>query len=111
MSQLGERIRQLRERKQMTQKELASESKLTIVQLSRYETNHRKPDPDALSKIADALETTTDYLLGRSSSPIQEGDTGRAYYGGSEQLTPEEIMVAEAAIDAYRKALKVQRNQ
>ncbi|WP_019420145.1 helix-turn-helix domain-containing protein [Paenibacillus sp. OSY-SE] len=73
MSNLGDRIKNLREKQNITQKELAKKSQLTIVQLSRYETNDRKPDPDSLRKIADALDTTTDYLLGRTDNPSSLG--------------------------------------
>lgn len=66
---LGDRIKHLREKKEITQKDLAQKTGLTIVQLSRYETNDRKPDPDSLKKIADSLDTSTDYLLGRINDP------------------------------------------
>lgn len=69
MKNLGGRIKYLRERQGVTQKDLAAKTLLTVVQLSRYETNDRKPDPDSLKKIADALDTTADYLLGRINNP------------------------------------------
>ncbi|WP_063478990.1 helix-turn-helix domain-containing protein [Paenibacillus glucanolyticus] len=71
MKTLGDRIKYLREKKEITQKELATKTGLTVVQLSRYETNDRKPDPEALKQIADVLDTNGDYLLGRTndSSP------------------------------------------
>ncbi|RED34709.1 helix-turn-helix domain-containing protein [Paenibacillus sp. VMFN-D1] len=69
MQNLGDRIKYLRERKKLVQKELAEKAGLTIVQLSRYETNDRKPDPDTLKRLADILETSGDYLLGRTSDP------------------------------------------
>lgn len=73
MQNLGDRIKYLREKKNLVQKELAEKAGLTIVQLSRYETNDRKPDPDSLKRLADALDTNGDYLLGRTndSSPIR----------------------------------------
>ncbi|WP_025682765.1 helix-turn-helix domain-containing protein [Paenibacillus maysiensis] len=66
MQTLGDRIKYLREKRAITQKELAKKTGLTIVQLSRYETNTRKPDPESLKCLADALETTSDYLIGRT---------------------------------------------
>ncbi|MGN7167923.1 helix-turn-helix domain-containing protein [Paenibacillus cellulositrophicus] len=69
MQSLGDRIKYLRERKKLVQKELAEKAGLTIVQLSRYETNDRKPDPDTLKRLADILETSGDYLLGRTDDP------------------------------------------
>ncbi|WP_136604623.1 helix-turn-helix domain-containing protein [Paenibacillus dokdonensis] len=69
MQSLGERIKHLREKRNITQKDLAVKTGLTVVQLSRYETNDRKPDPDSLKMLADVLETTGDYLLGRTNDP------------------------------------------
>jgi transcriptional regulator with XRE-family HTH domain len=76
MQNLGDRIKYLREKKNLIQKELAVKSGLTIVQLSRYETNDRKPDPDTLKRLVDALDTNGDYLLGRTSdsSSIQKSN-------------------------------------
>ncbi|MNI72290.1 HTH-type transcriptional regulator ImmR [compost metagenome] len=71
MSTLGERIKHLRELKGLSQKDLSEKTQLTIVQLSRYETNHRKPDPDALSRLVTVLETSADYLIGLNSEPLK----------------------------------------
>ncbi|OME69657.1 helix-turn-helix domain-containing protein [Paenibacillus peoriae] len=67
MQTLGDRIKYLREKRAITQKELAKKTGLTIVQLSRYETDTRKPDPESLKSLADALETTSDFLIGRTN--------------------------------------------
>src|SRR5690606_2312661 len=69
MINLGERIKKLREKKKLTQKDLSKVTGLTVVQISRYETNERKPDPDALNSLVDALDTNADYLLGRTHDP------------------------------------------
>lgn len=66
MINLGDRIKKLRERKKLTQKDLSKVTGLTVVQISRYENNERKPDPEALNSLVDALETNADYLLGRT---------------------------------------------
>lgn len=76
MPTLGERIKYLREMKGYSQKELSEKTDLTIVQLSRYETNHRKPDPEALCCLVKTLDTSADYLIGLTpesslASPIR----------------------------------------
>ncbi|MTT30653.1 helix-turn-helix domain-containing protein [Terrilactibacillus sp. BCM23-1] len=63
---LGFRIRNLRETAGYSQKELAEKLNISNVQLSRYESNNRKPDPDTLMLIADYFQVSTDYLLGRT---------------------------------------------
>lgn len=108
MQTLGGRIKFLRELKNMTQKDLAAQADLTTVQLSRYETNDRKPDPEALRRIVDALHTSGDYLLGRTEdpAPTHEKVMNMSFYGGPEAYTADEIAMMEAALKAYRKQKK-----
>jgi transcriptional regulator with XRE-family HTH domain len=70
MPTLGERIKYLRELQGLSQKDLSQKTNLTVVQLSRYETNHRKPDPDALGRLVDVLGTSADYLIGITQKPF-----------------------------------------
>lgn len=63
METVGERIRRLRERKDYTQKELAEIVDITEASLSRYENNLRIPRAQILAKLAEALNTTSDYIL------------------------------------------------
>ncbi|MNN50612.1 HTH-type transcriptional regulator ImmR [compost metagenome] len=108
MGTLGDRIKTLREQKNLTQKDLAAKAGLTVVQLSRYETNDRKPDPESLRRIVDALDTNGDYLLGRiqDSSPSQDKATNLSFYGGPESYTDDEIAMMEAALKTYREQKK-----
>lgn len=48
----------------MTQRELADRACITPVSLSRYINGARIPNSKALARIAIALNTDTDYLLG-----------------------------------------------
>lgn len=64
---LGERIRSLREKMGLTQKELASKLNVPNQNISNYERGFRQPDYDTLQLIADFFEVTTDYLLGRNN--------------------------------------------
>lgn len=101
MEILGDRIKYLREKMNYTQKDLAKKAGLTVVQLSRYETNDRKPDPDSLKRIADVLDTSADYLLGRIDNP-KRYENNMSFYGGPEQYTQDEIEEMEAALERYR---------
>ncbi len=71
---IGYRILKLRKKKQLTQKELAVKVNVTEATMSRYENNLREPKGEIINRIALALHTTTDYLLGRSnhSLPVRE---------------------------------------
>lgn len=64
---LGNRIKYLREKKYISQKDFAKQIGVSSTVLSRYESDDRKPDYDTLQSIADYLNVSTDYLLGRTN--------------------------------------------
>ena len=64
MSILAKRMRHIREIKGHSQTKVAHALGISNVQLSRYESSERKPDPDFIKNIADFYEVSTDYLLG-----------------------------------------------
>lgn len=63
---LGDRLRKLRERKGLNQKELAARLKIPNQNVSNYERGFRQPDYETLQKLADYFEVSIDYLLGRT---------------------------------------------
>jgi len=67
MNLFGDRLRQLRENKQMYQKDLAKILGVSAGAIGMYETNKRAPDFETLNKIADYFDVTVDYLLGRTN--------------------------------------------
>ena len=60
------RIRDLREDKDMTQKEIAQMLGMSQTGYSKYETGENDIPTAILIKLADFYQTTTDYLLGRT---------------------------------------------
>ncbi|MGP4061470.1 helix-turn-helix domain-containing protein [Halobacillus sp. H74] len=64
---LGERIKHLRIKENLTQKMLAEKLKIPHQNLSNYERGFRQPDYETLQKIADYFEVSTDHLFGRTS--------------------------------------------
>lgn len=60
---IGERIKELRLQRGLTQQTLADKVNMTYVQIGRYERGGTMPGGDALNKLADVLGTTTDYLM------------------------------------------------
>ena len=65
---LGNRIRDLRESKDLTQKELSSMIGLTPKMISFYENCQRTPPIDVLVKLAKIFNVTVDYLIGTPTS-------------------------------------------
>ncbi len=63
---IGERIKELRARRGLSQDRIAELLEMSRANFSHYERNIAVPPSEVLSKIADILFTTTDYLLGRT---------------------------------------------
>ncbi|WP_251947223.1 helix-turn-helix domain-containing protein [Levilactobacillus brevis] len=107
------RIIDLRESRNWTQKDLADKMGFNKVTMNKIEHGNRNITNSELAKFADIFEVTTDYLLGKNSTPMwaNEKDTndlekfltdneGSMTYGG-EDLTEEQkeqVRVAMAAI-------------
>ena len=62
---LGENITALRKQRGMSQQTLAESLFVTRQTISKWEKNLSVPDADALVRLADALETTVQSLLGQ----------------------------------------------
>lgn len=60
---LGDRIARLRRAKGWNQRELAARAGTKGSQISRFERGSYQPRLETLSQLAEALETTTDFLL------------------------------------------------
>lgn len=61
------RLRSAREKRDLSQGELAKRAGLQPSAVSQFETGSRKPSFDNLRRLANALRVSTDYLLGRVS--------------------------------------------
>ena len=71
MATMAERLKGLRKERGWTQKELQAMSGVPYTTISRIERgNPRQINTNTLVALADALEVTTDYLLGRSNKRI-----------------------------------------
>ncbi|MBU3111003.1 helix-turn-helix domain-containing protein [Clostridium lacusfryxellense] len=66
MATFGERFKQLRLQRGLTQDKLASSFSLNKSSISRYEKDSQVPENPALQGFADLFEVSMDYLLGRS---------------------------------------------
>jgi transcriptional regulator with XRE-family HTH domain len=60
---LAIRIQELRKQKGWSQNELAGQIEISKAQMSRYETKNVQPPANTLNKMANALDTTVDYLI------------------------------------------------
>lgn len=103
------RIRQLREKRGLTQETLAIELEITQQQLSKYERNIASIKVESLKKVAAYFNVTTDYLLGTSDvkrdvvGAVEMGKTLEEYYNLVElyrklERCDQEIVLAIIAI-------------
>lgn len=60
---IGDKIKQLRQEKKISQKDMSKILGLNASTYSNYENNHREPGSDIIVKIAEALDVTIPYLL------------------------------------------------
>lgn len=100
MPTLGERLKTIRHRMDLTQQELANRLQTSRANYANWEINRAQPDPNTLIKIADFFGCSVDYLLGRTSIIFPPEDISKdfdvAYVEIIKEweergLTPEEI--------------------
>ena len=70
---IGKRLKELRIQKGLSQQDLGDAIGVTKVSICGYENGTRLPNLEKLVSLAEELETTTDYLLGREIK-IVEGE-------------------------------------
>jgi transcriptional regulator with XRE-family HTH domain len=106
-----ERLRTARETRGLNQGELAVRAGLQPSAISHFETGTRKPSFDNLRRLADALNATTDYLLGRVSdlTGLAGADQLNRHYGrltsGDREVADRMIeFLAEKSQNSQRKA-------
>ena len=66
---VGARLRELRNQKELSQKELSNFVDIKQPLLARYEKCAINPSYENLIRLADYFEVSTDYLLGRTNNP------------------------------------------
>lgn len=73
MKQLGDRVRKLREGRNMTQTELSEMLGMkTYTTVSKWEKNENFPKGKDLKKLAEIFDVTSDYLLGLTDSKLKK---------------------------------------
>lgn len=74
MKQFYERLKELRNEKKLSQKALSELIFVSQQTVAKWEKNNSTPNPDALIKICQVLDCSSDYLLGISETkkaPLQ----------------------------------------
>lgn len=88
--QFGDRLKELREEKELKQAELANLFNISPSTIGMYEQNRRTPDFALLNSIADYFGVSVDYLLGRTNIRNYEENTIAAHADDRTQQLSEE---------------------
>lgn len=111
---LSKRLRMARTAKGYTQEKLAKLVNSTKGTISNYENGYSTPSNEMLASLADVLNTTTDFLLGRTddmgltieekvNKALQLRHGENIYFYDMEGLTDEDIELLKEQIEVYRK--------
>lgn len=119
MSDFGQRLKTIRKKRNVTQKELAESLQLAQSTVANYENNTRFPSVEPLTMISDYLNVSIDYLLGISESEEkddlsdtllgQDGDISLTTYQEIWQgifsllLEGKESLATQAVLSVYQK--------
>ena len=92
----GRFIRESRQAKGLTQKQLAAQMGVAACTISQYENQERIPSPPSVIKMSAVLHVSTDYLFGIDS--IQRADLSG--------LTEQDIELVERLVESMREKNK-----
>ena len=99
----GERIAECRNRKHLTQQQLAEAIGVSKNTVFSWEKGLRKPDIDSLSMLADFFGVTTDYLLGKETEGTNDADIKFAVFGDPD--------VTDAQFEEIKKIARIIRER
>ena len=87
----GDRLKEIRELRGLSQTDLEQLTEVSNVQIYRYETGKNEPSPDIIARFSRSLNISADYLLGLVDRP-------------QDSLTPQDLSPTEARLlDAFRR--------
>lgn len=90
----SKRLKETRELRRLNQEQLAVKAGLPSTAISHFESEARKPSFDNLRKLADALEVSIDYLMGRTDEPKGEKAHEAEIFRNYENLTDQDRQLA-----------------
>ncbi len=107
----SDRVRAARELRKLSQSELASKSGFQPSAISHFETGTRSPSFDNLKRLADALNVTTDYLLGRTNEMTLAGPAADKLYRHAEKFSDDDLNALESMAEVLARKNKERSGQ
>lgn len=71
MPNLSDRLKELKQSKNLLQKDIAQDNGLSLRAYQYYERGQSDPTSAVLIKLADYFDVSIDYLVGRSNDPTR----------------------------------------
>lgn len=113
----GRKLKNLREKKGLLQKELGDKLNISASTIGMYEQDRRDPDFETLKKIANFFNVTTDYLLDNTNNTDMDEELKEkealkkllqktGFMAGDEDLTDEELERLIKFVNANKEFLK-----
>lgn len=100
-------LRKTREAKGLSQAELAEKAGMQPSAISHFEAGRRAPSFDNLKRLADALNVTIDFLLGRQREPQPAGPVAEQLFRDFEQLSSDD----QETLSSFAKMLAKKNKQ
>ncbi len=101
----AERLRALRKQKNLSQTELGKLASLHYTHIGRFERKVSRPGSDALKRLAQALNVTSDYLLEGATEEVAkakfEDRELLTQFQAIEHLPEEDKIVIKTLLDAF----------
>ena len=109
----GERLKQARQQKGLSQSELGKRINVHYTQVGRYENKGAKPAGDVLARIANVLEVSSDYLMNGNAETIAN-DTLQDkellnHFKQIETLSEQDRNVVKVFLDAFITKKQLQK--
>lgn len=104
---------ELRKAKQWSQSQLADKVGVSYAQIGRYETKGSQPPAAVLKKIADALDTTVDFLINgntedKAKASLQDAEVIR-YFKEVDSLPQEDKSALLRVIGGFLRDVKTKQ--
>jgi transcriptional regulator with XRE-family HTH domain len=98
---LGERIKERRKEKRLTQKKLADLlGGIDDSTISKWESNIYEPDANTINKLSEIFSVSADYLISGQEKAVEKTSTA---FHDFDNLSEEEKEYLETQLDIFRK--------
>ncbi|MFZ4616663.1 MAG: helix-turn-helix domain-containing protein [Rectinemataceae bacterium] len=105
--EFGERLRKTRDDKGLSQQDLAERAGIQASAVSHFELGRRLPSFDNIRRLADALNVSSDFLLGREDVMKVAGPEAAALFREYKELSSED----QQALSKFAEHLAAQKKE